>query len=547
MIKGESQKHAAIIFIGIFFAALALRCSGLTWGLPNATRWYSYHPDEAQMLSAILSLDFFGGDFNPDFFNYPSLYIYLSTFTHLLASGLGLAHLPASEPSQNALFMRDVLLSARMVTALLGAATAPFVYLTTRRIGGEKLGILAGLLMAFLPGHVQHSHFATVDVPATFFIALCTWLCVSALEKNTAAKWQLQQIFGAAFVAGLAAATKYNAGLILIAPLLAWLYLRKKQTFSPASVFAVIALGALGFFIGCPYAIFDFKTFWGDGQNAGVAYELLVHPKQGHGDVFVGTGNGWIYHALFNAPFLMTWPVLIFAVVGLVRSRVARRRETCLLFVWCALYFVALGFSQVRFMRYLLPLAPALCVFAALGVLPTQRLNHFAPRILGVLLLLVAAWGTRDVLYDFIVPDPRDRAAQWMENVGSTPKTIGMISAPWFYSPPLVALDSPPYRRLSPSQLSQLSEGKYQFIFTDWSAEKLQSEKPQWFILSEFEWREKARLQNDDYEKFMMALQANYTLEKTFQNAKPVALPGRKFVPHDFLYTNPAIRIYKRK
>jgi hypothetical protein len=45
----------------------------------------------------------------------------------------------------------------------------------------------------------------------------------------------------------------------------------------------------------------------------------------------------------------------------------------------------------------------------------------------------------------------------------------------------------------------------------------------------------------------MMALQANYTLEKTFQNAKPVALPGRKFVPHDFLYTNPAIRIYKRK
>jgi 4-amino-4-deoxy-L-arabinose transferase-like glycosyltransferase len=542
-----SKKRAAIIVIGIFLAALALRLIGLTWGLPNATRWYSYHPDEAQMLSAILSLDFFGGDFNPDFFNYPSLYIYLAAFVHLLASGFGWTHLPANDPAQNALFARDVLLSARVVTGVLGAATAPLVYLSARKIGGEKIGILAGLLMAFLPGHIQHSHFATVDVPATFFIALCVWLCVRALDEDAESQWQIKQIFWAAFVAGLAAATKYNAGLIIIAPVLAWLYLRKKRAFSPSGALAIIALGALGFFIGCPYAIFDFKTFWGDGRNTGFAYELLVHPKQGHGEVFLQTGNGWIYHALFNAPFLLTWPVWIFALVGLARSRFVRRRETCLLFAWCALYFFALGFSQVRFMRYLIPLAPALCVFAALGVLPLRRLHRLAPRVLGVLLLLVTAWGARDVIYDFVVPDPRERAAQWLQSNMSTPVTVGMISAPWFYSPPLVPLDSPPYRRLSASQLSQLSNGRYQFVFTDWNAAKLHSEKPMWFIWSEFEWREKARLKDSEYEKFQNALQADYTLEQSFQNAAPLALPGRDFVPHDFLYTNPQIKIYKRK
>ncbi len=547
MTKIATEKRGAFIVAGLFLLALALRCIGLTWGLPNETRWYSYHPDEAQMLSAILSLDFFGGDFNPNFFNYPSLYIYLANFSHLLASGFGLTHLPTNDSAQNALFARDVLLSARVVTGVLGAATAPLVFLTARKIGGGKIGILAGLLMALLPGHIQHSHFATVDVPATFFIALCVWLSVRALDENAESKWQIQKIFWAAFIAGLAAATKYNAGLIVVAPLLAWLYLRKKQAFSPISVFAIIVLCALGFFIGCPFSIFDFKTFWGDGQNAGVAYELLVHPKQGHGDVFVRTGNGWIYHAIFNAPFLMTWPIWIFALIGLVRSRFVRRRETCLLFVWCALYFFALGFSQVRFMRYLIPLAPALCVFAVLGVLPLRRVHRFVPRVLGVLLLIILVWGARDVLYEFVVPDPRDRAAQWLQNnAGRTPSTLGMISAPWFYSPPFVPLDSPPYRRLSSSQLSQLSNGKIQFVFTDWNVENLHSEKPNWFILSEFEWREKERLKEGDFERFEDALQADYTLVKKFQNVAPFALPRREFVPHDFLYTNPEIKIYRR-
>jgi hypothetical protein len=198
-------------------------------------------------------------------------------------------------------------------------------------------------------------------------------------------------------------------------------------------------------------------------------------------------------------------------------------------------------------MRYLIPLAPALCVFAALGVLPARRLHRSAPRVLGVLLLLISAWGARDVLYDFVVPDPRDRAAQWLQGNTSTPAIVGMISAPWFYSPPLVPLDSPPYRQLSASQLSQLSNGKYQFMFTGWDAEKLRDEKPNWFVMSEFEWREKARLKDAGYEKFAAALEADYTLEKTFQNSAPLALPGREFVPHDFLYTDPEIVIYKRK
>jgi 4-amino-4-deoxy-L-arabinose transferase-like glycosyltransferase len=541
------MRNTRLILAALFLLALAVRCIGLQWGLPTAQHWYSYHPDELQIFSAVGNLDFFHGDFDPDFFNYPSLYIYLAYFAHLIYSGLGFGHpFPIAQP-QVWMLMHDILFSARLVTAILGAATVPLVFLIARQIGGAKLGVLAALLLALAPGVVQHSHFATVDVPATFFVTLCLWLSTRALREDGKIAWKIRQLLWAGLVAGLAAATKYNAGTVLLAPLLSWLSLRKEQPASGKIGAAILALCALGFFIGCPFSIFDFRAFWGDGQNTGLSYELLIHPKQGHGDVFVGTGNGWLYHAFFNAPFLLTWPVLIFALVGIVKTRIVRRRETCLLFAWCALYFFALGFSQVRFMRYLLPLAPALCVFAALGVLPLLRLHRAAPRVAGVLLLLIAAWGTRDVLYDFVVPDPRDRAAQWLKSATSTPATIGMISAPWFFSPPLSPLDSPPFRKLSPQQLFELSDKKFHFDVTGFDIRNLQAAKQQWFVLSEFEWRDKARLSDADYKSFIAALHANYTLVKTFKNHAPLALPGRKFVPHDFLYPNPEIQIYQRQ
>ncbi len=541
-------KYAGIA--GVFIVALALRLIGLTWGLPTREHWYSYHPDEAQMLSAILSIDIFSGDFNPGFFNYPSLYIYLSSFMHLVASGFGLTHAPSNDLAQSALFARDVLLSARVVTALLGAVTAPLVYLTVRQIGGEKIGILAGLLMAFLPGHLQHSHFATVDVPATFFIALCVWLSIRALREDVEKKWCVKQLYWAALVAGLAAATKYNAGLVVIVPLIAWLYQKKQQQFASSGALAIIALCGAGFLIGCPYSILDFPNFWGDGQNMGVAYELLVHPKQGHGDVFLETGNGWIYHATFNAPFLMSVPLLLVSVMGIVYTRIKKRRETCMLFTWLALYFFALGFSQVRFLRYLLLLAPALCVFAGCAFVALRAYRPSLTRVAGVLVLLLAVWGAYGVLYPFAVADSRDNAAAWMaQTVGSpaTPVTVGMQGAPWFYSLPLSPLDSPPYRALSPEQLLELSGNRYQFVFTGFEASKLQSEKPEFFVLSEFEWRERERLGDEGFNKFMEALKQDYNLAIDFKNNPPLALPGRAFVPHDFLYPNPEVRIYRRK
>jgi 4-amino-4-deoxy-L-arabinose transferase-like glycosyltransferase len=105
----------------------------------------------------------------------------------------------------------------------------PVVYLIGREISGHRMALFAAFLMAFLPGHAQHSHFATVDVPATFFVALALYFAVRALrEVNQDFSWHRKQLLIAAGVAGLAAATKYNGGLVLIAPLVSWFLLARR-------------------------------------------------------------------------------------------------------------------------------------------------------------------------------------------------------------------------------------------------------------------------------------------------------------------------------
>ena len=122
-------------------------------------------------------------------------------------------------------------------------------------------------------------------------------------------------------------------------------------------------IALLGFVLTTPYALIAPAEFWGDSKSNGFAYELLVHPRIGHGEIFQNTGNGWWYHLTFNLPFVMTAPLEIFALIGL--GFAARERRWWPILAFVGIFFLSLGFSQVRFMRYLFPLAPFLSIAAA--------------------------------------------------------------------------------------------------------------------------------------------------------------------------------------
>lgn len=509
--KNFAPSRLRVFVFLLFFVALTIRLAGITWGLPNAERWYSYHPDESdkQIVGAVVRL--LGGEANPHFFNYPSLTIYLTYAVYNLLAVFQLTTQATAPTEYPWALVRDIIFAGRLVSAFLGAATAPLVFLLARRLDLGKAAILAGILAAFLPGHLQHSHFATVDVPATFFCVWCLFLTAKAENSKT--------LIWAGLFAGLAAATKYNAILVVIAPLLAvWI---RRENWKTAPLIFAAAMG--GFLIGCPFAVLAPSEFWGDGLRGGqngFAYELLVHPRQGSGEIFTNTGNGWWYHLTFNLPFVMTWPLVVAAFIGICFAAKDRKNWPLLAFV--GLFVFSLGFSQVRFMRYLLPVAPILCIFAALAA---KRLP--LPKLSATILAVFAIWGAKDVLYPLVSTDPRDEAPYWSKILLPP---IGLVHNPWFYTPPFQPIGfNIPVKNT---------------VVTEFDLSKLKN-PPAIFLISEFEWRENVRLQPDGpAAQFLATLDAKYQKPRILKTKVPFVLPGRDFVPHDYLYTNPETRVY---
>ncbi len=496
----------------IFALALLVRAIGLTWGLPNAERFYSYHPDESvnQVVGAVVHL--LQGDFNPHFFNYPSLSIYATWITYQFLAVFGLTTNVPDAPGGWPI-IRDIIFAGRLFSVATGAATAALTWGIARQLGLQRGAIVAGVLVALLPGLVQHSHYATVDVPATFFVALCVWL---SLRARTA-----KALMVAALVAGLAAGTKYNAGLVVVVPIAcALLTPELKNRWTLIILAPIIAL--LGFVVSTPYALISPAEFWGDSKNNGFAYELLVHPRLGSGDIFQGTGNGWWYHLTFNLPFAMTAPLAIAGVIGAFLAARERRFWPILLFV--GLFFLSLGFSQVRFMRYLFPIAPLLCIAA---VWAAARLPK--PQIWGAGLALMALVSLPGILQPFVSVDPRDRAAQQIKSAAAI--WVGLASNPWFYTPPF-----------QPTGVNRPASGT---LVTGFDIARIETPPSPVFAISEFEYREALRLRpNGEVAQFIQTLNQHYNRVGIYPKAPALALPGREFVPHDYLYPNPQTRVY---
>lgn len=518
----------------LFVGALVWRLWGLGWGLPDAHHWYSYHPDERQLAAAVLSLNFLNLQFNPHFFNYPSLDIYLSHLVWQLAMMLGMVSWPQQVPRWQVL--HDVLLCSRLVAATTGALTVPLVWSLARRVAGCKAAWWAAIIMLLLPGHVQHSHFATVDVPGTFLVVLVLWL----VGRGRRGVWL------ACVVAGLAAATKYNLGFVWVVP--AALLIAERQVpvvRRTGRGLAAAGLGVAGFLAGCPYALLSPHEFLGDGRQTGFLYELLVHPRQGSGLIFVQTGNGWWFHLTHNLTFAMTPIVLLIALAGLIyclcgagilptddRDQNSSKLIWCLL-GWVVIYFLSLGFSEVRFMRYVLPILPPLVVLAGVA-LHRLRVRWLRWAVAGLALVRVIGW--QDPVLAWGRPDPRDSAAQWMQQQIRPGERVGVVDPPWFWSPPLSPVDQPPG---APPETPPPGSIVVSRLGPDAGA------RPAWWVISEFEWRDRERLRDPAWQSFTDMLNRHYTLAQQFET--PYWLPvWPRPIPHDALYTHPTIRCYHR-
>src|SRR5262249_43248934 len=231
----------------VLIVAALLRFWALDNGIP-----FAVGVDEPEIMARVVTM-LKTGNFNPHFFDYPGLTFYLQVPVAIARFLLGA--IAGRWQSLDRVDAGDFYLWARALTAALGVATVFLTYQIGMRWGARHALLGAGLL-AVLPMHVRESHFVLADVPATFFATLTLLLSLIAHEKGHA-----RAFMWAGADAGLTIASKYNAGLVILLPLIAaWMTLPA----SPSRL--VCALAALGgsiaaFLIGAPYTLLDLPAF----------------------------------------------------------------------------------------------------------------------------------------------------------------------------------------------------------------------------------------------------------------------------------------------
>jgi hypothetical protein len=503
VLRSRRQRSLAPLVPALLLAlALAVRLVGLDHEVAEG-----YYLDEGTYSQHAAQIN--DGRLLQRDFVYPHLLYYLDAFV-IWAGGLFRGPVTATlelvyglAPGEGT---RRMLM--RGVVALAGAVTVLPVHALGRWLGGggpggettrraEWSGALAGLLIVFSPLYNDGSHLAICDVPSAFFAALCLAATARLTERETRRGYALA---GAA--AGLAAAAKYPAGLVALAPAALWLAFRLGRLRPAGEPEGGWGRGLLGLPVAAAAALATFVA-----TNPG----LLAYPTEaftGRRSLFFGStqysGEGWFGSVPPSAGLWyagqLAWsfglPGLVAGLLGLlalVAKEPSARRRLALLLPFPVLYLALIVSLGVVVGRNLYPVLPPLAAYlgAGLAALPAAVLSWRPARSPGLsralsfgaaaaVALLLAPPVVRTVYQEIGLSRPGTRvvAREWIrENVPRGVSILREAHTPDFdpaeYHAPLDPgrrfVAALPVEEIAPSgwDFVLLSSGAHRRFFTD--------------------------------------------------------------------------------
>jgi dolichyl-phosphate-mannose-protein mannosyltransferase len=392
---------------GLVAAALGLRLWGIKHGLP-----FVYNVDEnANFVPAAVT--FFSGDFNPHYFINPPAFSYLLHAVLAFWYGGGWPFGTGAEVSDvYATDPASVFMVARVTTAVLGAAAVAFVYATGARLADRRVGLIAAALLAvgFLP--VFYSHLALNDAPALLPLAVSVYGSAGVLVHGRRRDYA---VAGAGL--GLAVATKYTAGIVLL-PLVAAAvsqFLPGRGSRGPAigGLALAGALAAAAFVVANPHAVLSFSEFWADVRKQESAAGDL-------GKLGLASDSGVSYY-LWVLTWGLGWVPAIAAAIGALVAFRFDPKKGFFLVPWPVVFIAFMGLQDRYFGRWLLPALPAVALLAALAVISLADRPRAGARTrnlvaAGAAVALVAQGVVYSVHLDRVLSrdDTRNLAHEWM-------------------------------------------------------------------------------------------------------------------------------------
>ena len=421
----DISRRAAIIGVALAVAiGAALRFYGLGWGAP----YFHFHIDEHQVFNDayLLARDARQAAMSPKFFMYSPLPAYLLNVLVDIYEVFG-HRLDLSMPRDEVTYM----LLGRSISAVLGSATIPAIYLVAERVGGRLAGVLAACFLACAVIHVRDSHFFALDVSMAFFTVVAWHFLNRIIERG-----DRTADIGAAVSLGLGLLSKYSAAFL--APLLALAQLlspsgpRGVRPFGPWVRLALrsaasVALGIIVFLALDPLVVQYYAKFRSDIKD------WVIDPLSGAvRPLWIGQFADvsalpyWFTNLLWWSlgPALECW-----ALAGVIWLLFRRDRVAILAAAFPIVYWLSAGRTATiaPFIRYTVPLAPPLALAAGVLSADLIRRPRWRPLGIGATAVVLAATAGWAVAYMnvFRQPDSRLAASKWLiQNVPAESKIL---------------------------------------------------------------------------------------------------------------------------
>ncbi|MEK8024324.1 MAG: hypothetical protein AAB229_11015 [Candidatus Hydrogenedentota bacterium] len=309
-IPWSELRHDRILQI-ILLAALVLRMWNISWGLPDATHRWPYHPDETNLFMGLAA---FPPTFHPYDIAWGGSFFCLYGFHTLLGGLIGLFPLTKSA----SLFQHDpgalncLYLWNRSLTVLLAWVSIMGLYLLARRLGSSRRGArIAALLFGITPFSVLHAHYLTVHT-LTAFMAIAALLAFAGRTRP----------FATGFFGAATAGCEYSFGALWFG-LAAVMLTRTRKDFLRFGSGSLLAL-PLFFSIlldprGWWLALAEQKKFIQPGAHGPWFYMDVAGPATSYMLLAAGiTGMAWAFRSQHRRAvlFVMILQTLALGVLG---------------------------------------------------------------------------------------------------------------------------------------------------------------------------------------------------------------------------------------
>lgn len=290
----------------------------------------------------------------------------------------------------------------RSITAIFSLMTIYWTYLIGKHTFDERTALLSAAFLASCVLHIQLSHFMTVDLLMSAFLTMGLLFCIRFAQHG-----HIQDAVAMGLALGLSMASKFNGitlgAAIAVAYIIVWLAGKQKLrdllaycvpltllcwslAFAAFEYFAlrdpytyIHAIGVQAKMVSgetdwpytrqyintAPY-VFQLQNLilWGMGSGMGVAaiagtlwslFEQIAVFIRGDSEAkLLKRPKGWISRWLNDT----------------------RRAGVLVMLGWAVPFFAYTARLEVKFLRYMLPLTPVLCLFAADALIRLGDLGH---------------------------------------------------------------------------------------------------------------------------------------------------------------------------